>query len=290
MAGPSELRARRATRRETGCRRTGPAAPLPNRRRAAARCAAPVSMSSFSVAMIAQRRIVALHDDRRIFDNLRRMHGGRDRRRLVDKPELAKNALLEIGEAGALAGPSAGARHRDAADDAEIELRHLLEPDRLAVLQKALRGRGGLEVDAFGGELLRIDAQIRKAFCQIGHRARIAACPRRARAAAPGFAADRGCTSPRARFPGSEFAEAFGGGVGADEIRDAIEGRPDVDAITRQSSPKRAAAPRFWPGCARPSARSRSCGKIRDRRLRHALALERARDPRARGPRARAPR
>ena len=62
------------------------------------------------------------------------------------------------------------ARHRDAADDAEVELRHVLEADRLAMPQKALRGRGGLEVDAFGGELFRIDAQIRKAFGQIRHR------------------------------------------------------------------------------------------------------------------------
>ncbi len=71
-----------------------------------------------------------------LVDDLRGMHGRGDRRRRVDHAELAKNALFEIGEAGALAGAPAAPRHRDAADDAEVELRHVLEADRLAMLQE----------------------------------------------------------------------------------------------------------------------------------------------------------
>ena len=158
-------------RRGKGCRRTGPAAPSSNRRRAVAggSCAG-LDQLVFGGDEMQRRIVVPLHHHRRILDDLRGMDGRRDRRFLVDETEFAENALLEIGEAGAFAGSAAAPRHRDAADDAEIELRHFLEADRLAVLQKALRGRGGLEIDALGGELFGIDAQIGKALGQVGHR------------------------------------------------------------------------------------------------------------------------
>ena len=176
-----------------------------------------------------ERRVVALHDHRGVLDHLRRMNGRRDRRRRVDQPELAKDALFEIGEAGALAGAPAAAGHRDAADDAEVELRHVLEADRLAVLQEALRGRRGLEIDALGGELVGVDTQIGKALGEIGHgREQELAVVERAEPHRDlrriGIALD----DARA-FPGVELAQPLRGDVGADEIRDAVEGRADVD-------------------------------------------------------------
>ena len=93
----------------------------------------------------------------------------RDRGRGIGEAELAKDALFEIGEARALAGAPAAPRDRDAADDAEVELRHVLEANRLAVLHEALRGCGNFEVDALRLEFFRVDAQIGKALGQIGH-------------------------------------------------------------------------------------------------------------------------
>lgn len=42
---------------------------------------------------------------------------------------------------------------RDAADDTEIELRHVLESERLAMLHESLRGGGNLEVQPFAASL-----------------------------------------------------------------------------------------------------------------------------------------
>ena len=80
-----------------------------------------------------QRAVVPLHHDPLLRDDLRGMHAGGDRRLVADLAEAAEYALFEVGEAGTLAGAPAPAGHRDAADDAEIEPRHVLEGDRLAV-------------------------------------------------------------------------------------------------------------------------------------------------------------
>ncbi len=149
---------------------------------------------------------------------------------VVDEAELAKDPLLEVGEARALAGAPAAPGHRDAADDAEVELRHVLEAHRLAMRHEPLRGRRGLEIDALGGELFGIDAQIGEALGQIGHRREqqlaVVERPQAHRDLRRiGIAFD----DPRL-LPGVELAQPLGGGVGADEIGDAVEGRPDVDA------------------------------------------------------------
>ena len=110
----------------------------------------PVSISSFSVAMKSSAESCVHHRQPRVVDQLARMHRRGDRRVGADLAELAEDAEFEIGEAAALAGAPAGARDGDAADHDEIERLHLLERDRLADGEEALRGRRRLELDALG--------------------------------------------------------------------------------------------------------------------------------------------
>src|ERR1700722_928027 len=88
----------------------------------------------------------------------------------ADEPEFAKHALLEIRKSSALSRAPAGPRDRDAANDTEIEFRHVLKPDRLPMLHEPSRGRGGLEIYALRRELVGIDTQVRKTLAQIGNR------------------------------------------------------------------------------------------------------------------------
>ena len=256
-----------------------------------------VSISSSSVAIKSSAESWLSITTSAILDHLRGMDRGRDRGRSVDEPELAKDALFEIGEARALAGAPAAPRHRDAADDAEVELRHVLEADRLAMLQEALRGGGGLEIDALRGELLRVDAQIGKALGQIGDgREQQLAVVERPQ---PHRDLRRiGIALDDARpLPGVEFAQPLGGDVGADEIRDAVESRPDIDSASRPAAPRRDCGRRPSRCCVRPSADAVSIHDIavlrrnaRNRGADDAVPLEGARDARAQDPRARAAR
>ena len=68
------------------------------------------------------------------------MHGGRDRRRLADDTELAKDRRLEIGEAGALSRTPALPADCDRAHDAEIERLHILELQGFAMLDELPSG------------------------------------------------------------------------------------------------------------------------------------------------------
>ena len=196
-----------------------------------------VAISSSSVAIKSSAESWLSMTTSRVVDHLRRMNGRRDRGLRVDQAKLAKDALLEIGEARALARPPAPPRDRDAADDAEIELRHVLEADRLAMLHEALRGGGGFEIDALGGEPLRVDPEIGKALGQIGHRREqklaVVERPQPDRdLRRVGIALD-----DAGAFPCVEFAEPLCGDVRADEIRDAIERRSDIDPGLDEAAP-----------------------------------------------------
>ncbi len=172
---------------------------------------------------------------------------------VIDEAELAEDALFQIGETRALARPPAPPCDRDAADDAEIELRHVLEADRFAMLQEALRGGGGFEIDTLGGEPFRVDAQIGKTLGQIGHRREqeLAVVER------PETHRDlrriRIALDDARALPFLEFAEPLGGGVRADEIRDAVESRPDGDARIDKAAPDAAADGRLGAVASRPS-------------------------------------
>ena len=128
------------------------------------------------------------------------------------------------------------------------------KPHGLAMRHKALRGRRGLEIDALGGELFGVDAQIGEALGQVGNgREQQLAVVERPEPHRDlrrvGIAFD----DPRL-LPGVEFAEPLGRGVGADEIRDAVEGGPDADARRDERAPTRGCARRPSPRFAPPSA------------------------------------
>src|ERR1700722_6176093 len=155
----------------------------------------------------------------------------------ADEPEFAKHALLEIRKSSALSRAPAGPRDRDAANDTEIGVRHVLKPDRLPMLHEPLRGRGGLEIHALRRELVGIDTQVRKTLAQIGNRREqelaVVKCAQADRdlwrigvvlydASAPPFV---------------KLAEPLGGDIRANEIRDAVENRADIDLRLGQSAP-----------------------------------------------------
>jgi hypothetical protein len=146
------------------------------------------------------------------------MNRRRNRRCGADHPELAKEPLFAIRESGALPRSPAAPRDRDAADDAEIELRHVLESERLAMLHEPLRGGGGLEVHALCGQLVGIDAQIgnrQEQELAVVERAQADVDLRRI-----GIALDHASAAPFI-----EFAQPLRRDIRANEIRDAVEKR-----------------------------------------------------------------
>src|ERR1700722_6301688 len=184
-----------------------------------------------------QGRVMALHDHLRIGDHLRGMDGCRERRRGTDEPEFAKHALFEIRKSGALPRAPARPRDRDAAYDTEIQFGHVLKPDRLPMLHEPLRSGGGLEIHALRRELVGIDTQVRKAFAQIGNRREQELAVVK-RAQADGNLWRIGGTLDDASAPPFvKLAEPFRRDIRANEIRNAVENRADVDLSLGQSAP-----------------------------------------------------
>ena len=95
-----------------------------------------MSISSASVAMACSAESCGLHDHAALVHDLARVDRGHDQRVRVDLAEFAEDAEFEVREARALAGAAARAGHRHAADDAERQVRHVLECDRLAMFEE----------------------------------------------------------------------------------------------------------------------------------------------------------
>src|SRR5277367_4063474 len=161
----------------------------------------------------------------------------REWRRGADEPEFAKDALFVIRKSGALSSAPTGPRNRDAAYDTEIEFGHVLKPDRLPMLHEPLGGGGGLEIHALRRELVGIDTKVRKTFAQIrNRREQELAVVKRAQADRDlwwiGVALDDASAPPFVKL-----AEPLGGDIRADEIRDAVENRADIDLGLGQFAP-----------------------------------------------------
>jgi hypothetical protein len=103
-----------------------------------------------------ERHVVRRHRNVVVHD-LEIVHGGHDRRRVVDAAEPAGERVLEVAVAAALAQPRALRGDRDAARHDEVDPSELLRVHRLAKSGRPLDGRGLGE--AGGAEATRVQSQ-----------------------------------------------------------------------------------------------------------------------------------
>ena len=102
-----------------------------------------------------------------VVDHLQRMHGGDDRRVLAHLAGAPQQRVLEIGRAVAAADARALARHRDRADQHEVDRMQLVRRHRAPVLQRAAQAGRAPRVRA---EPRRVDLEKAALGAQSGHR------------------------------------------------------------------------------------------------------------------------